>query len=636
MNTVRTSPASPSVWLCFPPLVETNFGGVFPSTAVLAAFLEANDVAATQVDLNEEFAVALLDPEFLARAGSGDVPGIAQDSFLAACARWLGRQSRRLFDEQGRHDFGPESEFGFVLHNLARRFSIDPDDQVLHRLDSTDTAVAGLSEFFDGFGGEGVAAGIPASVRLAGISVPMGPQLVPSLLLATHLRSRRTDLRIVLGGPALSLMTTEDIATLLANYPAVDAVVRFDGEGPLLALARQAIAGEWEPCGVPGVSARAAGHVVHTQPAAGPGVNSLPRPRYSPPMLARLASPVIGVTQARGCYWGKCDYCDFIELYDGSPPFRGRNADAFVQELVDLIDETGVRRFSFITESIPPAFARRMAAGIRRRDLRLRWSSFAMVDRRFDRDLLAAMVESGCERLVVGMETTNTRVLNLVHKSADRDENLRFLRDAKAVGMRLSVNLIPDLPSTTYAEALDALADVEALADCLSAVSVFPFEATRSSNVGRNPETFGLEKMRSSDAVGQSEFALNHLHNVDPAMTADERAEVHRRYREFARRIAVGDSAGRDGHGGPRTSGDLLALAVDDMDILDRGDRLICTHMVTRERITVPKAARELLMPYLGGEAFGLTDLYPASWARTLVDNLHRARMLTSPTPAPR
>ena len=35
---------------------------------------------------------------------------------------------------------------------------------------------------------------------------------------------------------------------------------------------------------------------------------------------------------------GKCDYCDFVELFDGSPPFRGRHPDAFVAELEHLVN----------------------------------------------------------------------------------------------------------------------------------------------------------------------------------------------------------------------------------------------------------------------------------------------------------
>jgi hypothetical protein len=166
-----------------------------------------------------------------------------------------------------------------------------------------------------------------------------------------------------------------------------------------------------------------------------------------------------------------------------------------------------------------------------------------MVDRRFDRDLLRLMAASGCDLLVVGLESMVTRVLKLVHKAADRDENIRFLTDARAAGIPLHVNLIPDLPSTTREEALKGLADLESVADCMTEANVIPFEPTRSSRVGRAPSQFGL---LAADAPGPSvhaQLSLNTLAATDPAMTAAERAEIFQAYRAFAAEVNVRSSA---------------------------------------------------------------------------------------------
>jgi hypothetical protein len=111
---------------------------------------------------------------------------------------------------------------------------------------------------------------------------------------------------------------------------------------------------------------------------------------------------------------------------------------------------------------------------------------------RFDRDLLRLMGASGCDLLVVGLESMVTRALRLVHKAADREQNIAFFEAARDARLPLYVNVIPDLPSTTRAEALAGLRDLEAVRDCLTKVTIIPFEATRSSNVGRAPERFGL------------------------------------------------------------------------------------------------------------------------------------------------
>jgi len=48
------------------------------------------------------------------------------------------------------------------------------------------------------------------------------------------------------------------------------------------------------------------------------------------------------------------------------------------------------------------------------------------------------------------METMNDRVLRLVHKAATAAENGAFLERASNAGISLQVNLIPDLPTTTF------------------------------------------------------------------------------------------------------------------------------------------------------------------------------------------
>ncbi|MFG3287127.1 B12-binding domain-containing radical SAM protein [Streptomyces sp. NPDC048111] len=623
--------ASRPVTLIFPPLIESNFGSFFPSTAVLAAFLEENGIGCSQEDLNEEFALFLLEDACLDRLAGGQVDGVAEDSLVAAAARWAAKNRNRLIDAQGRHCFGTDrygadSKSAYAMELIARPFSLDPGPEVLRAVGTGRHPQDAFEQFY---AQSGITGRIAEDTALIGISVPMGPQLEPALMLAALLRESHPQAKIVLGGPTLSLMEPDDLAILLRHHPAVDCVVRFDGEHPLLTLARRAVDGAFSPAGIPGVSYRHEDDVVHAAPAPGPNINKLPPPAYPAEAIDRLADPTLAITQARGCYWGKCDYCDFIELYDGSAPFRGRHPNNFVDEIQGLVEKFGARRFKFITESIPPAFARRMSQAIIDRGLDIDWNSFAMVDRRFDKEVLGLMVESGCEFLIIGMETTSTRVLKLVNKSADREENLRFLQDARDVGMKLRINLIPNLPSTTFREAIDTLDDIKGLADCIETLTVFPFEATRSSNVGRNPEQFGLVSSAPTEVSAQAQYALNHFHSIDPAMTREEFTEAVRLYREFAdevsRRQIIHDS-------GPDMSG-ALRIPVEDIDFLDRDGHVLGTHIGNRQRARIPAQAAELLTPYLTGAPFTMTDLRSRVGERgatVLVRNLLKAHMLVS------
>ncbi len=260
-----------------------------------------------------------------------------------------------------------------------------------------------------------------------------------------------------------------------------------------------------------------------------------------------------------------------------------------------------------------------------------------MVDRRFDRDLLALMVRAGCKYLVIGMETMTTRVLKLVHKSADREENQRFLREAHDAGMKLNINLIPDLPTTTYSEALESLADVAEMSDCVESISIFPFEPTRSSNIGRTPDYFGLTPVAEISGDSQAQYSLNHMASSDLAMTDHQRTDVYDRFRSFARTINLANKTGasRADTVFSETGIDIssrVRLTIEDLDLVDSGSNVICTHIIGRERIDIPAAAAELIRPYFDGREFsgqGLSEQVGDEAAQALLTELVEARMVT-------
>lgn len=632
----------PEVALVFPPLVETNFGGYYPSTAVLAAYLTEHGIPVLQEDLNEEFALYLLAPATLRAATIGALGSAMSSEFaeeVAVAARLLARNRYRMFDAQGRHLFHEtQSPLAHLLLAIARAFKID---LTFDRLLDPRFRSSGEAGFYTTFYDEnGWVQRIPDTVHTVGISVPMGPQLAPGLLLAMRVRQRRPDACIVLGGPTFSLMGQDQIGCVLDSWWEVDAIVRFDGEEPLAAIATRHREGRFSFRGIPGVSTRRGSEVAYTPAGHGPRMDDLPFAEYDPALLSRLAGQQVGIQQARGCYWGECAYCDFIELYGQSPPFRTRTPERFVDEMQHQMRAHGVWRFVLITEAIPPAFARKVSELIILRGLRVQWSSFCMVDRRFSRELLEAMARSGCTHLVVGVETMTDRVLALVRKHGRREENIRFVRDAHAAGVKICINLIPDLPTTTYCEAMESLDDFRQLRDCLSYVSVFPFEATASSAIGRAPTEFGLDVRESNTDRGMSEYAGNHLAVIDPAMTEGERSEVIASYQEFAREVNAANriqtSDGPFSAGGP---GAQYRLAEEYFDVTPGPHGFSFYHWATRERFHKSKGwARVLdlarsLQPF-GREAFVARFTPPAAGEKVFQELIDR-KMIVAAAPGP-
>jgi len=527
----------PHVSLVFPPLVETNFGNYFPSTATLAAYLELFGIETHQVDLNEAFALNLIQQCEFGEAGSKLDDSRSSEVFSILVDRLLRRLQMKLFDEVGRHQFkvdraGP----GHLLGLAAQRFRIDRPITELVASEFTESPIAKFYKtFYENVGAFDQVFG--RHIMVLGVSVPMGPQLGPALLLCDLIKTRCPSIKTIMGGPTFSLMSDADLELILRRCRTVDAIVRFEGEEALRLLVEQACAGAWQPQIVAGVSALVGGDVLHRPPSPGLRLDDLPFAKYDTTVMSKLADPEIGIVQARGCYWGRCSYCDFVELYRGSPRYRSRSVANFVDEIEFQVDLHGDHEISIITEALPSTFASGLSREVQRRHLRPRWKSFAMVDKHFTEEVLSEMAAAGCSQLCIGMETMNDRVLKLVSKAATAGENGRFLRAACDSGIDLQVNLIPDLPTTTFSESLAVLEVLQPYRECITSVSVFPFEATRSSAIGRSPSTFGLVQVSSTLANGQAQFAANHLDVSDPAMSPYERQTAIEAYLAFADEI---------------------------------------------------------------------------------------------------
>lgn len=586
--------------LIFPPIVTTGFGSYYPSLAVLSGHLEVSGIGVRQLDLNQQLARTLLSNPVLEEMGAGVLPGQAwerdQASMAAVAARLLAKNRSAVIDDEGRlHALEGDIGLGYLLGLTCKTLLVDePVSDILGRLRGTCAISDWYRRFYDECGLRDLLR--DPQLRLVGISVPMGPQLLPALVLAECVKSHRSDVRVVIGGATLSLMHDGDLERLLAACTKVDAVVRYEGENALLELSKQAEAGAWSPLEVGNVSAvSSGGRVDHCAPRAAPKLDDLARAVYSEEILRGLWDPELGIVQTRGCYWGRCAYCDFVELYDGSPKYRTRTPESFVEEVEYQIVRHGIRRFSLITEAIPPSFARRFSELVLQRGLRIQWSSFAMVDRHFTDAHFQLMKESGCESLVIGLETMVDRVLSHVQKYASSADNAAFLRTAAKAGLTLRINLIPDLPSTSHEEALQALRTMHELEGVVETVTVFPFEATRSSQIGRDPKKYGLIPISSKAESGQALFAANHLSVVDPGMTPGERASVVAMYQQFADHVNARKFTQRAAPNLFECAEQHLRIAREDIDVVDLGDEARLFNCRTREQWKVPVYVAALL-----------------------------------------
>jgi hypothetical protein len=519
------------VWLIFPPWAESAYGLIYPALPVLAAVVQAAGLRPVQLDLNADA---------LERLVSGRVWRDRCETLSRALAALERRRALRPAELERYHllitDRAAVGYLSRTAGNPAeQRHALPTAVQALFpqgpgRLPSRVVSALERQLLEQTFGGR------REQPLFAAITVAFDSQLRPAVRMAEWIR-RTCGVPVFLGGPLISLLSPSRQRRVLAR--GIDGVVSGEGEAAVRAICdalRSRKNVNSATVGIPNLVSLDSRGRRRTGSPSPPTLQTLPCPLYDERLLAARAVDTLAVIAGRGCYWGRCAYCDYQALYGRR---ETQSPDTVVAHIQTLTRRHGVRRFELICDAVEPDFADRLASALLAAAADVEWTSFIHADRRFTPDILGSMRRAGCARLTVGLESLDDTVLTRMQKGFSAEGAEEFLRRVVAAGIPVVVNMIPDLPGTTADSArrqAARLAEVVRGADGLvEHISVFPFVLTGSSPMGRDPGRFGLVLAPRRPGTDLTHRA-NALAFTDPVgMTAGEKVEIFALFGDLAR-----------------------------------------------------------------------------------------------------
>lgn len=225
------------------------------------------------------------------------------------------------------------------------------------------------------------------------------------------------------------------------------------------------------------------------------------------------------ITLAHGCYWNKCSFCDvsldYIARYDEA------HADIILARMEALIAETGQTGFHFVDEAAPPKILLALAQKIIEKGLTVTWWGNIRFEKTFTPKLAQILAASGCIAVSGGLEVASARLLKLMNKGVTLEQVARVTRALTDAGILVHAYLMYGFPSQTTIETIEALEFVRQLfqAGCIQSAYWHRFAATVHSQVGKNPELFGITLLPHDDI----QFANNDIEFHDPVPCDHER-----------------------------------------------------------------------------------------------------------------
>lgn len=488
----RVDCAAADVALVFPPVFSNDFRGPYLTLPHLLGFLCSRGVEGVRIhDVNVAFWARVLTPgaltaelrdteEDLRRTVDGE--RVKELLYRRFVLEYLLEDPRRLRSDQ--------RAVRLYTGILFERYYRHIEKTVSHHI----RAIAGgsglpvLDEVLD----EAVR-GLPDRTRLIAITVPTADQFYSALALAKRAKQRYGDaVHIALGGGIFALMGQDQRAETLRSG-VVDSIGIHEGEVTLLGLCEH-IDGKNRLEAVPNLVRWVDGRILAPRIEQAVPLDECPPPLF-PDDLLRGYGPdvVLPVWATRGCYWGKCAFCDYVHLSAN----RNRAEIARVATCIDVIERLiarhGTRNFEMIAECLSPSFCRRFAEGLQARGLEITWTTHLRVEKQFKGELCRKIFASGCRRVTVGVESFNDRQLRVMKKGYTRADVVQMLAGLAEAGIEALINIIVDFPTVIAEEARETLEFLHEYRWLYNDVNVFPFVLSRLTEIARNPERFGIE-----------------------------------------------------------------------------------------------------------------------------------------------
>jgi radical SAM superfamily enzyme YgiQ (UPF0313 family) len=280
---------------------------------------------------------------------------------------------------------------------------------------------------------------------VVGIS-SMTPMALSTMMAAKGAKEACPNATVVLGGPHATFMDKE----ILANEPAVDVVVRGEGEVTLAELTQRIVNGVGLNS-ADGITYRHQGQIVQNPDRSFiQNLDDLPFPAYKHfplekyRLFGKLFFPVI---TSRGCPF-QCNFCTTSRIL--GKQYRVRSPKNIGHELELLKREYGADSFTFYDDTLTLDKKRLydICDEIKSRKLNIPWDCQTRVDQ-ISEEMFAKMEATNCQQVFFGAESGCQSVLKAVNKRTTVEQTEAAIKMAKKAGLFVAISIILGYPGET-------------------------------------------------------------------------------------------------------------------------------------------------------------------------------------------
>lgn len=351
---------------------------------------------------------------------------------------------------------------------------------------------------------------------VVGISIPSMPQMLAGMTLAHLIKDAGLPCHVTIGGPHISMLRDE-LPKVPRIFQLFDSAVVFDGEVPLLQLTQAVHHGQNDLSHIPNLVWRD-GDQVRVNPRKEPEkIQDLPLPDFDGMPLGRYLAPsqALPLLTARGCYFGKCAFCNVG--YGEAESFSQLRAEQLAEQMVTLQQKYGVNQIFFSDEAVTPRNLKHLSAILAKRKEPIHWGGCVRFEKILDRALLDQMYAGGCRMILFGLESASQPIIDHMVKGTQLEHMSRILRESSQAGIWNHTFLFFGFPGETIDDAQETVNFLYRHKEYVNSSALGTFLMERYSPAHRFPDLYGVKRIVEDP---DKDLAIYFDYEVDGGMDA--------------------------------------------------------------------------------------------------------------------
>jgi anaerobic magnesium-protoporphyrin IX monomethyl ester cyclase len=358
---------------------------------------------------------------------------------------------------------------------------------------------------------------------VVGISIVQQKQLISTFTFCKMIKEQSPETHITIGGNIVTRLR-DSIKESKGLFELFDTAVLYEGESAFLQLIDTLAKGETDLSALPNLIHKDASGAIHqNKEVFAENMDQLPPPDFDGLPLEKYFVPklILPYLATRGCYWGKCTFCDHFQGYVEG--YRTKQIAQITEEIKFLQNKYGNRYFHFTDESYPPALFRKLSRSLTDNKIDIAWTTHM----RFEESLLDDEVwddaaKSGCRYLHFGYESGNDRVLKLMDKATNLDAIRTNLAMSAKYGIWNHIMGFFGFPGETEEESNDSKQFVHDNRESIHSLGFMTFVLGKFSPVAMEPEKYGVSCYKNPEW----DLALDYYFTVDEGLSIQDAMEV--------------------------------------------------------------------------------------------------------------